>query len=333
MEEQLLVNARDIHGLYPHVHVWGFPIAAYLFLGGLAAGILLFATIYYLRGKADEMPFTVKIAPIFTFIIIMIGLLLLVYDLHHKLYVWQLFMTFRIESPMSWGAWTLSVIMIPAILWPLSYLDDIIEYLQERNPKCKITGILIWANNLINKLPIVPAVVSWFADNRKIAAYLTIPIAIILGVYTGILLSAFNARPLWNSAILGPLFLTSGVSTAAAAIMWMSNDPKERKMYSKIDLFLIAIELFFIIHMFMGMLAGGVAQVEAAELFLGGSYTVVFWVGIVAIGLVFPAILEIMELSGFHIPVWIPAFLILMSGMLFRFVMVWGGQASSFNIL
>jgi formate-dependent nitrite reductase membrane component NrfD len=313
--------------------LWGTEIALYLFFGGLAAGIIFFANFFYLKGKENEMPMTIKVATLVPPIIIMIGLVLLIIDLHHWMYFWQLFLHFRIESPMSWGAWTLSVIMIPAILWPLSYLDDIIEYLQERNPKCKITGILIWANNLINKLPIVPAVVSWFADNRKIAAYLTIPIAIILGVYTGILLSAFNARPLWNSAILGPLFLTSGVSTAAAAIMWMSNDPKERKMYSKIDLFLIAIELFFIIHMFMGMLAGGVAQVEAAELFLGGSYTVVFWVGIVAIGLVFPAILEIMELSGFHIPVWIPAFLILMSGMLFRFVMVWGGQASSFNIL
>ena len=313
--------------------MWGTEIALYLFFGGLAAGIIFFANFFYLKGKENEMPMTIKVATLVPPIIIMIGLALLIIDLHHWMYFWQLFLHFRIESPMSWGAWTLSVIMIPAILWPLSYLDDIIEYLQERNPKCKITGILVWANNLINKLPIVPSVISWFADNRKIAAYLTIPIAIILGVYTGILLSAFNARPLWNSAILGPLFLTSGVSTAAAAIMWMSNDPKERKLYSKIDLFLIAIELFFIIHMFMGMLAGGIAQVEAAELFLGGSYTVVFWVGIVAIGLVFPAILEIMELSGFHIPVWIPAFLILMSGMLFRFVMVWGGQASSFNIL
>jgi formate-dependent nitrite reductase membrane component NrfD len=333
MNEQLIVSGKNIPHIVPHLHLWGTEIALYLFFGGLAAGIIFFANFFYLKGKENEMPMTIKVATLVPPIIIMIGLVLLIIDLHHWMYFWQLFLHFRIESPMSWGAWTLSVIMIPAILWPLSYLDDIIEYLQERNPKCKITGILIWANNLINKLPIVPAVVSWFADNRKIAAYLTIPIAIILGVYTGILLSAFNARPLWNSAILGPLFLTSGVSTAAAAIMWMSNDPKERKMYSKIDLFLIAIELFFIIHMFMGMLAGGVAQVEAAELFLGGSYTVVFWVGIVAIGLVFPAILEIMELSGFHIPVWIPAFLILMSGMLFRFVMVWGGQASSFNIL
>ena len=116
MEERILQTTRDIHGLYPHVHIWGFPIALYLFLGGLAAGILLFATIYYLKGKEDDMPFTVKIAPIFTFGFIILGLLLLVYDLHHKLYVMQLFFTFRIESPMSWGAWTLAAVSVLSLL-------------------------------------------------------------------------------------------------------------------------------------------------------------------------------------------------------------------------
>jgi formate-dependent nitrite reductase membrane component NrfD len=259
--------------------------------------------------------------------------MLLVYDLHHWLYFWQLFLHIRMESPMSWGAWTLSAIMIPAILWPLSYLDDTIEYLQNRNPKCKLIGLFTWANNLIKKLPVLPWVMDLFNKNKRLIAYLTIYLSVILGVYTGILLSAFNARPLWNSAILGPLFLTSGVSTGAALLMWLSNDHSERKMYSKIDLFLIATELFFIIHLFMGMLSGGVAQVEAAQLFLGGPYTAVFWVLIVGMGLVIPAILEIMELSGFHIPIGIPAFLILMGGLIFRFIMVYAGQASGFNIL
>ena len=39
-----------------------------------------------------------------------------------------------------------------------------------------------------------------------------------LGIYTGILLNTMVARPLWNSAILGPLFLFSGLSAGAALI-------------------------------------------------------------------------------------------------------------------
>jgi formate-dependent nitrite reductase membrane component NrfD len=333
MEEVLYVSGKALPHITPHLEVWGTVIALYLFFGGLAAGLLFFANFFYLKGKADSMPMTVKVAPIIAPIIIIIGLMLLVYDLHHWMYFWQLFLHIRMESPMSWGAWTLSAIMIPAILWPLSYLDDTIEYLQNRNPKCKLIGLFTWANNLIKKLPVLPWVMDLFNKNKRLIAYLTIYLSVVLGVYTGILLSAFNARPLWNSAILGPLFLTSGGSTGAALIMWLSNDHSERKMYSKIDLFLIATELFFIIHLFMGMLSGGVAQVEAAQLFLGGPYTAVFWVLIVGMGLVIPAILEIMELSGFHIPIGIPAFLILLGGLIFRFIMVYAGQASGFNIL
>ena len=333
MEEIINVSGRSIPHVYPHLEVWGGPIALYLFFGGLAAGLMFFASFFYLKGKADSMPMTVKVAPMVAPVIIILGLMLLLYDLHHVLYFWQLFLHFRIESPMSWGAWTLSVIMIPAILWPLSYLDDIIEYLKENKPNCKMIGLLNWANDLIKKLPVVPAIMDLFIKNRAMVAYATIGLSIVLGVYTGILLSAFNARPLWNTAILGPLFLTSGVSTAAALLMWMSNDHKERTLYSKIDLMLIAIELFFIVHMFMGFLSSGVAQVEAAQLLLGGPYTVVFWVLVVGMGLVLPAILEIMELRGFHVPIAIPAFLILMGGLLFRFIMVYAGQASGFHVL
>ena len=39
-----------------------------------------------------------------------------------------------------------------------------------------------------------------------------------LGIYTGILLNTMVARPLWNSAILGPLFLFSGLSAGAAMV-------------------------------------------------------------------------------------------------------------------
>jgi len=331
MEERILQTARDIHGLYPHTHIWGFPIAAYLFLGGLAAGILLFATIYYLKGKEDEMPFTVKIAPIFTFGFIMVGLLLLVYDLHHKLYVMQLFMAFRIESPMSWGAWTLAVVSVLSLLWPLSYIDDIEEYLHERG-----WGKLDWITKMIRKFEhkwVIPHfIILTFRKYRKFFAYILLFLSIILGIYTGILLSAFNAHPLWNNSILGPLFLTSGVSTGSAFVMWLSNNKKERMLMSTIDMVLIAIELFLIVHMVMGMQAGPEAFKDAAHLLLGGEFTVIFWVVFVGFGLVLPFILEALELKGKHIPPALPAILVLIGGLLFRIIMVSAGQMSEYPL-
>ena len=161
-------------------------------------------------------------------------------------------------------------------------------------------------------------------------AWAMMMLAIILGVYTGILLSAFNARPLWYTSILGPLFLVSGMSTGLATIMWMSKSHYERTVLSKIDIALIAVELFLIVHLFMGFLAATEVQIEAAHLFLGGEFTTTFWVFVVILGLILPAVLEILELVGYKIPIWIPAFLILFGGLVFRFVMVEAGQITRY---
>jgi len=99
---------------------------------------------------------------------------------------------------------------------------------------------------------------------------------------------------------------------------------------SRIDLLLIGIELFFIIHLFMGFLASSAVQINAAELFLGGQFTVSFWVFVIILGLIFPAVLEILEMRGVHIPIVIPVVLILFGGLMFRFIMVEAGQITRF---
>ncbi|RLD75205.1 MAG: nitrite reductase, partial [Bacteroidetes bacterium] len=126
------------------------------------------------------------------------------------------------------------------------------------------------------------------------------------------------------------LFLVSGMSTGAAVIMWMSKDHRERKIMSMIDLVLIIVEMFFITHLFMGFMASTAVQIEAAELFLGGEFTVSFWVFVVILGLIFPAILEILELRGYKIPVAVPALLILFGGLAFRVIMVEAGQLTRY---
>ena len=166
--------------------------------------------------------------------------------------------------------------------------------------------------------------------NLKTILWALLIFGVILGIYTGILLSAFNARPLWNTSLLGVLFLVSGLSTAAAFIMLISNDKEEIRWFSKVDLLMIAIELFLIIHMFMGFLASTQVQIDAAEMFLGGKYTVPFWGFVVFIGMLFPALLEILELRGYHINPKIAAGLILFGGLVLRFVIVYAGQNSRY---
>jgi protein NrfD len=166
--------------------------------------------------------------------------------------------------------------------------------------------------------------------NRWFIAWPMAIYAVILGIYTGILLSAFNARPLWNTTILGPLFLVSGMSTGAACIILMSKNHEERRLIGRLDLLFIAVELFFIVHMIMGFLAGSQVQIDAANLFLGGQFTVSFFVFVILLGLLLPATLEILELIGFKVPIVIPAILVLLGGLIFRFIMVEAGQITRY---
>ncbi len=329
MKEELFVSGRDIPFIDPVLHIWHWQIPLYLFVGGLAAGLIFFASYFYLKGKEDKFPVAVKVAPFLAPIVIVLGLIALLLDLRHPAYFWQLYTTIRLDSPMSWGAWTLGAIMPLSMLWPLSYIKDIQEYFKSYKFKMPY-NLITWIIKMINRYWIIEWVYELSIKMRKPIAIINLVLSIVLGVYTGILLSAFNARPLWNTSILGPLFLVSGLSTGAAAIMWMARDHYERITFSKIDLLLIGIELFFIVHMFMGFLASSEVQQEAAALFLGGEFTAIFWGFFVFLGLVFPATMEIMELYGYKIPISIPAFFILFGGALFRFIMVDAGQITRF---
>jgi formate-dependent nitrite reductase membrane component NrfD len=311
MEEELFISGRNIPNIDPSLEIWHWPISLYLFLGGLAAGLLFFAALFTLIKKDKEYPTAVKYASIIPPIALSIGLIALVYDLTHKLYVWQLYTTIRLESPMSWGAWVLLIVTPLSFLWVFSYYSDLF-------PKWK------------NKFGFLIRFEAFLKKYRKHIAIALIPLSLILGVYTGILLSAFNARPLWNNAILGPLFLTSGLSTAAATIILISRSTKERHLFGRIDLALIIIELALIVHMIMGYFAGPEVQVEAMHLLIGGEFTLMFFGFVVLLGLIVPATMELIEILDYKIPVIIPAILVIIGGLIFRFVMIEAGQLTRY---
>ena len=309
MREEIIVSGRMNALIDPQLHIWHWEIPLYLFLGGLAAGVLFFAALVTLRGKEEQYPTAVKIAPFVAPIALIVGLVALFLDLHHKLYFWRLYTTIRLESPMSWGAWTLMVVTPVSMIWCALHIEALF-------PRWD------W------KFDMVRGVISFFNKYKRTLAWIMLISSVILGIYTGILFSAFNARPLWNTSILGPLFLTSGLSAGAAVIIWLSKNHAERKMFAKIDLAIIGIELFLIVHLFMGLLASTQVQIDAANMFLGGVYTAPFWIFVVFLGMILPALLEILELRKYKIPVIIPVVLVLFGSLMLRFIISYAGQAS-----
>lgn len=309
MREEIIVSGRANPLIDPHLHIWHWQIPLYLFLGGLAAGILFFAGLFTIMGKEKVYETAVKKAPLIVPILLIIGLLALLADLKHKAFFWRLYTAIRLESPMSWGAWVLMVVTPLSLIWSAIHLKEIF-------PKFR------WPYTFLDDLE------AFFIRYKLPLAWIMMIYSIILGVYTGILFSAFNARPLWNTSILGPLFLASGLSAGAAAIMLMSRNHSERIIFAKIDIGIIAVELFLIIHMFMGFLASTQVQIDAARLFLGGPYTASFWIFVVILGMLIPIVLEFLELRKFKVPVIIPATLVIFGSLMLRFLIAFAGQES-----
>jgi protein NrfD len=182
----------------------------------------------------------------------------------------------------------------------------------------------------VSDIPMVVRLLDLVERYRRLIAWLAIPIAVSLGIYTGILLSAFSARPFWNTGLLGPLFLVSGLSTGAALTALIARQHSERRLLTRIDAGLIVVELLIVALLLINLSTGAKAQLDAAAMLMGGSYTGWFWVVFVTLGLLVPLVLEYFEMRGSvrRIAMLAPV-LVLLGGYVLRVIAVDLGQETT----
>jgi formate-dependent nitrite reductase membrane component NrfD len=164
--------------------------------------------------------------------------------------------------------------------------------------------------------------------NIRFLAWTSIGLGIALGAYTGILLSSYAARPLWNSQALAPLFLVSGLSSAAALSVITEKKTEARHEMARIDRVFIAVELFILALLFVNLAYSIQSHQWALEPFIGSAvYTPLFWILVVGLGLVTPLVLELLEVREVIRQTIAVPILVLMGGLFLRFVFVYAGQA------
>jgi len=309
-----IVSTRHNPLVDPSLHVWSWEIPVYLFLGGFVAGLMVLSGWALWQGRRNHRPYaTFSLASSGLFALglgaISLGMLALFLDLSHKAYVWRLYLTMKPWSPMSWGAWIL-LLVYPVLL----------------------AGVLLDPpRRLLRALPALDLRWRLLADSmlvRRSTGFVSIASGVALGVYTGILLSALGARPLWSSALLGPLFLVSGLSTSAAFAHWASPEPAEKEQMAWLDNLFLTMELGLIALLLIGLRSGAEAHAEAAGLFLGGPYTAVFWVGVVGLGIVLPLVIQSLAVAHRIGHTRVAPVLVLLGGLALRFVIVGAGQLS-----
>jgi formate-dependent nitrite reductase membrane component NrfD len=291
------------------MHVWEWQIPVYLFLGGLVAGMMVISGYFLLSGRHKRTRCACFMLPSLSLILLSLGMFALFLDLEHKPYFWRLYTTFKVLSPMSWGSWIL-LLVYPAILSNL--LLRLPAPLAAWQPRLQE-----FSDRLVSHPMIV-----------KTVGVVNMILGSLLGVYTGILLSTLAARPLWNSALLGPIFLLSGMSAAAAFVHMIARETEEKELLAKADNSFLMAELIFIALFVGGLATSTQLHQQAIGLLLGGPYTAVFWIFVVGLGILFPLVIQMLAVNHKVQHTAVAPILVMLGGLLLRFVIVSAGQLS-----
>jgi formate-dependent nitrite reductase membrane component NrfD len=307
---QELTHTRHNEMIDPLLHIWGWEIPVYLFLGGLVAGIMIISGFFVLQHRYRHTAFSTFYLPHIALVLLSGGMFSLFLDLEHKLYVWRLYTTFEWTSPMSWGSWILIAI------YPALWVNTLIRIPEPFQGKVPLFDRL---SAELNKRPVL----------IKNIGILNMLLGLLLGMYTGVLLSSFGARPLWNSAMLWMLFLVSGLSAAAAFVHLITTDVYEREMLAKADNYFLTLELFVFGGFITGLLTSTRVHIDAVRLLLDGPYAPVFWVFVIGLGIVVPLTIQLLAVNHKVRHTAIAPVLVLLGGLTLRFVIVYAGQYSS----
>jgi formate-dependent nitrite reductase membrane component NrfD len=315
---------------------WGYLIVSYLFLGGLSAGLYFVSVLATLLQKNGEDAAYKGIARIGALLApwpVMLGSFLLIFDLGKWYRSWKLFRHLRWTSPMSLGSWLLIAFTFVSLVYCYSWIGaEQRAWLFVKIPK---------------RLRFLQSLNRDISGKQRVLALAGLPIAVGVGIYTGVLLGAVQSRPFWNTNLVAQLFLFSALSTGCAAVllvMALGRQPSDSRAFQllyNLDVGLMSLEFFIVVPYIVHGQLSVQAVKNSLNLVLGGPFTLLFWVFFLGLGLLLPLLIEIYE----SVPALlaqktihynqritaITAVLVLAGGFLLRYIFVFAGQMSRFD--
>ena len=252
---------------------WGWQIAVYLFLGGLAAGTLFVMGLINVR-RPGRFTRATAVAAWASVACLGVGLLMLLADVSEPLralMLWQSFSHFG--SWMTIGAWLLFFGVICAGVWALAATVAAVKGEKAARAKKLVRGLA--------------------------------PVAIVFGVciaaYTGILLSVLKAHPLWNTALLPVLFTVSaidtGVALSAIILLLCAKDEEEKEeVHAKLErgtVILVVAEIVVLVGLLAVVGTQSTTGAASIGLLVGGPLAIPFW-AFVVLGLLAPGAIAIL---------------------------------------
>lgn len=185
-------DARDAYRGVPILQkpTWKKSVTAYFYLGGISAGAEVVGALADILG-GKKLRRLARTAHVVAFLTLLPCPPLLIEDLGRPSKFHHMLRVFKPLSPMNLGSWTLTTHGVGATLMVARMLAE--------EGKLPLLG---WLVRLLPGAPLAAA---------------SLPSALTLGGYTGVLLGT-TSTPVWSrSPLLGGLFMASAMSTGAAA--------------------------------------------------------------------------------------------------------------------
>ncbi len=286
---------------------WSWEVILYFFLGGMAGGSYLAATLADLLGSARDVPL-IRVGRYLSFVCILISPILLVKDLGRPERFLHMMRVLKLRSAMSLGTWGLTLFGL----------------------FCGLTTAHQAAKDgLLNWLPFFPRLLK--ALPVKLIESIGSFFGLFVASYTGVLLSS-TAVPVWARArhILGPLFLTSGVSTGLSGLSLIlslgrnQQDTLERLERAELIAMTTELGLISALPPTLGPLHKPVFR---------GRLGLIFNVGTIGAGLLLPLLTRLRwKLARKPTPRTVnigASFLALVGGLILRYVWVVAGRVSA----
>ncbi|MEQ9902156.1 cytochrome c nitrite reductase subunit NrfD [Pectobacterium aroidearum] len=267
--------------------VWDWPIAVYLLLVGISAGMVTLSMLLrrYVPSEYHGSNRLIKSTAIVAPLAVILGLAILIFHLTQPLTFWYLMVFYNPTSIMSLGVMLFQVYFVVMLLWLITLYHD--GWLMQLEAVWQRPALAAKARK------VAAAIVS----KAALIENLLLVLAILLGCYTGFLLSALKSFPLLNNPVLPVLFLVSGTTSGIAVMLlasaWgstTSSHSRSLHFLHRVETPVVYAELFLLFAFFIGLLLGGGQKVVAAQTALSGFWGGVFWIGIIGIGIVIPAI-------------------------------------------
>jgi protein NrfD len=286
----------------PH---WALWIILYFFVGGIAGSAFFLASLLHLFGRQVDRPL-VRLGYYVAFAGAVLSGFLLTIDLTRPERFWHMLIQsntgrpmFKAWVPMSVGSWGLLLFGLFAFLAALGALG-------EDRPDIRL-------------LRSAPARALRRPGPAAVIAVLGSCFGLFLAGYTGVLLAVTN-RPIWaDSTLLGVLFLVSGASTGASALILLgvwrrSAHQASLDWLAGFDRGALMLELLVLILFLVSL--GSVARVFV------GWWGAVLLLGVIGIGILVPLLLQ--RRGGLHAPPHLirNASLVLLGGLLLRMVVL-----------